>query len=466
MEPDRSAQLGRGNVFGLLVRFSGPAIMGMMAQALYNLIDRVFVGNKLGPNGIAGISIAFPFMLVMVAFGMLVGVGSTALISIRLGQKRKAEAERILGNATVLLVLFAAAITAVGMQLINPILIVLGASDAVLPYARDYLQIIVLGAVFNIVGFGLNAMIRGEGNPKIAMLSMFVSVVVNAVLAPVFIFGFGWGMKGAALATVLAQAATTAWVFLYFLVGSSVLKFHLRNLRLNRRICLGIFAVGAPHCLMQLGASLQSGILNNQLQIQGDKVQPGGGDLAIAVWGIIDAVMMTLAMPIFGLNQGVQPIIGYNYGARQFDRVKKTLETAVLIATAWTIFGFALTSLFPAQIVQLFCDEKKATAAVVALGGHAMRICTLMLPIVGFQIVSASYFQAVGKAKQAALLMLSRQLLILIPAVIALPYFFGLDGVWAAMPASDLASSLLTGFCLTLELRHLRQSHAVESAAL
>jgi Na+-driven multidrug efflux pump len=263
-------------------------------------------------------------------------------------------------------------------------------------------------------------------------------------------------MQGAALATVVAQAATAAWVLLYFLGGTSVLKVRARNLRLDREICLSIVAIGSPACLMQLAASLLWSILNNELHTH-------GGDLAVAAMGVIFAVAMAVTMPIFGLNQGVQPIIGYNYGARRFDRVKKTLETAILLASAWAVCGFLLTWLFPSQIVWFFCREKKTSAALVALGTHAMRICTLMMPIVGFQIVSASYFQAVGKPKVAMLLMLSRQLLILVPAVLVLPHFFGLNGVWAALPTSDLASSLLTGVCLLLELRHLRDRHALES---
>ena len=274
MDPDRSAQLGERSVFGLLLRFSGPAIVGMMAQALYNLIDRVFVGHAIGADGIAGIAVAFPFMLLMLAFGMLIGFGGTALISIRLGQQRKADAERILGNAAVLLVLVSAVITVVGLQLIDPILRFYGASANVLPYARDYLKIITLGTMFQMVGFGLNAAIRGEGNPLIAMLSMFVSVVVNVILAPVFIFWFGWGMQGAALATVVAQAATAAWVLLYFLGGTSVLKFRAGTCGSTGRSARSIFAIGSPACVMQLAASLLWSILNHQLQIQGDKLTP------------------------------------------------------------------------------------------------------------------------------------------------------------------------------------------------
>jgi putative MATE family efflux protein len=446
---DRSAQLGQASIPRLLLGFSVPAIVGMMAQASYNLIDRVFVGHALGSDGIAGTTVAFPFMLVVLAFGMMVGFGGTTLISIRLGEGKKTEAEQVLGNTAVLLIVASIFITAAGLFWLNPILAICGASDTVLPYARDYLRIIVLGAVFQTVAFGLNAAIRGEGNPKIAMLSMLISVLLNAILAPMFIFGFSWGMQGAALATVISQAVTAVWVVSYFLGGTSVLKFHIRNLRLGGDVCRQIITFGSPHFAMQLAASVLQSVLNHQLGVY-------GGDLAISVMGVLYAMFMMVAMPIFGVNQGAQPIIGYNYGAERFDRVKKTLELAILAATGIALVGFGVMMLFPAQVIRLFNDEDQA---LLTLGTHAIRISTIMLPIVGFQIVSASYFQAVGKPRTAMLLMLSRQMLLLIPAALILPLFFGLDGVWAALPTSDFGASLLTGICLLVELRRLKANH-------
>jgi putative MATE family efflux protein len=450
MDSDRSAQLGRGSIPWLLLRFSAPAIVGMMAQALYNLIDRVFIGRALGSDGIAAIAVAFPFMLIVLAFGMLIGFGATAQISIRLGERRKADAERILGNAAVLLVIASLVMTVLGLLLLDPILKVFGASGPVLPLAGDYLRIIILGTIFQTISFGLNATIRGEGNPRIAMLSMLISVVLNIILAPIFIFVYHWGMKGAALATVLSQAVSAVWVVAYFLSGTSVLRFHARNLRLDWSICAGICVIGSPSFAMQLAASALQSILNQQLHAY-------GGDRAIAMMGILYALFMLIGMPIFGINQGAQPIIGYNYGACRFDRVKKTLEMAVLAATTLTVLGFAVMMLFPAQVIRIF-DPRDA--GLIALGTHTIRIAVAMLPLVGFQMVSSSYFQAVGKPREALLLLLSRQLLILIPAVLLLPLWFGLDGVWAALPTADLLSSLLTGTCLMLELRHLgrRQS--------
>jgi putative MATE family efflux protein len=446
---DRSAQLGQASIPRLLLRFSLPAIVGMMAQASYNLIDRIFVGHALGSKGIAGTTVAFPFMLVVLAFGMMIGIGGTALISIRLGEGKKAEAERVLGNTAVLLIAASILITTVGLLWLTPILVIFGASDTVLPYAQDYLRIIVLGTVFQMVAFGLNAAIRGEGNPRIAMLSMLISVLLNVILAPLFIFGFSWGMQGAALATVISQAVAAVWVVGYFLGGTSVLKCHVENLRLNGAVCRQIIIFGSPPFAMQLAASVLQSVLNHQLGVY-------GGDLAISVMGVLYAMFMMVAMPIFGLNQGAQPIIGYNYGAERFDRVKKTLELAILAGTGIALIGFGMMMLFPAQVIWLFNDKDPA---LLALGTHAIRISTIMMPVVGFQIVSASYFQAIGKPKTAMMLMLSRQVLLLIPAALILPLFFSLDGVWAALPASDFGASLLTSICLLVELRELRANH-------
>jgi putative MATE family efflux protein len=442
---DRSQALAQGSIPRLLLTFSLPAIVGMMAQALYNIVDRIFVGQALGPNGIAGTTVAFPAMLVLLAFGMLIGFGAAALISIRLGQHKREEAEQVLGNAVVLLVVVSLAATVGGLCFLDPLLRIFGASEQVLPYARDYLGIIVLGTTFQIVGFGLNASIRGEGNPRIAMFTLLIGVLLNVALAPVFVFGLRWGMKGAALATVIAQAVSATWVVAHFLGGRSVLKLRWQNLRLDRAIYGKILMMGSPLFCMQMAASVMNSILNNQLRSH-------GGDLAISVFGIIYSLFMVTAMPIFGINQGAQPIIGYNYGAGSFDRVRRTLLTAVLAASCITVAGFVVAHLIPVQVVRLF---SRGDPELVALGSHALRICTVLLPLAGFQIVSAGYFQAVGKPKQALVMALSRQFLLLIPAVVILPMFFGLDGVWAAMPTADVGSSLLTGTCLFWELRHL-----------
>lgn len=443
---DRARRLATSSIPRLLVEFSAPAIVGMVAQASYNMIDRAFVGQAVGTLGIAAVSVTVPCVFISLACAMLVGFGGTTLISIRLGEQRVSDAERILGNMLTLLLLVALLVTTLTLLLLDPILEVFGASKTVLPYARDYLRIIACGTVFQIVGFGLNAAIRGEGNPRVAMCSMLIGVMVNAILAPVFIFGFSWGMKGAAWATVCGEAVSAVWVVCYFVSDRSLLKLRLRYLPVVPGVCRQVLAVGAPPFLMQCVASVLQCLLNHQLRVY-------GGDLAIAVMGIVYSTLLMFAMPIIGLNHGTQPIIGYNYGACHYTRVKKTLKAAILLATAVITFGFAIIMLLPAQVVSLFGRDDPV---LIAVGSRALRIALLMMPVVGFQIVGSGYFQAVGKPKMAALLMLSRQMLILIPAVLILPLFFGLDGIWAAMPASDCAASLLTGACLLVEMRHLK----------
>lgn len=459
MPTDRARQLGEASIPRLLIRFSVPAIVGMVAQAMYNIADRIFIGRGLGaegPDGIAGATVALPYMLVLLAFAMLVGFGAGSLVSIRLGERNKEAAERVLGNAIVLMLALSAILTVAGLLLLDPLLRIFGASERVLPYARPFLRIIVIGTVFQVVGFGLNAVIRGEGSPRVAMVTLLLGVLLNLILAPLFIFVFGWGMAGAALGTVLSQAVAAIWTLAHFLGPRSLLKLHARHLTLDRAIAREILIIGSPPCLMQIAASVMNSLLNNQLHVY-------GGDVAISVMGILYAIVMMIAMPIFGLNQGAQPIIGYNYGAQKFDRVKRTLLLAVLGATGFTLVGFAAVMLFPAAVIRLFSRQDEA---LVQLGVHAIRMSMIMQPLIGFQVICATYFQAVGKPRQAMLLMLSRQVLLLIPAVLILPRFFGLDGVWLAIPVADFFSSMLTGMWFFLEWRHLTRSHEVQTASI
>lgn len=442
MSSHRLNRLGEENVLKLLLTFSAPAIVGTLSQAIYNVVDRIFVGRAMGTEGIAAVTVALPYMMILLAFGMLIGFGATTLVSIKLGQQKRTDAERVLGNAALLLVAISLVLTALGLVLLDPILIASGASPAVLPHARDFLQILVLGTVFQMIALGLNGIVSGEGSPKTAMLTTLVGVVLNTALSPLFLFQFGWGIRGVALATILSQAVSALLVLGWFLAGKGVLKFHARNLRLDPALCWAMTAVGSPLFVLQLMAGLTNGLLNQQLRAY-------GGDPAISVMGIIYVVFTVIAMPIFGINQAAQPIIGYNYGARRFDRVKKTLQAAILAAVAIASFGFVVTMLFPLQVIRLFDND----AALAEMGVYAMRISLMLLPVVGFQIVGASYFQAVGKPKHALSLHLSRQVFLFIPAVLVLPWFLGLDGVWLAMPVSTLISTVLTAVWLVLELR-------------
>ncbi|MFZ5968010.1 MAG: MATE family efflux transporter [Bacillota bacterium] len=447
---DHSKQLGESKVSELLLKFSIPAIVGMMVNALYNVVDRIFIGRGVGSLGIAGITIGFPIMIVMMAFGMLIGIGATSLISIRLGERKKEEAELIAGNAMVLLILISLGISVLGLIFIDPLLLRFGASEAVLPYAKDYLTIILFGAVFQGIGFGMNNFIRAEGNPKIAMVTMMIGAILNTILDPIFIFLLGMGIKGAAYATILSQAVSALWVLHYFFGGKSMLKIHVQNLKLQMSIVLNIFAIGSAPFAMQIAASVLTIILNKSLQYY-------GGDVAISAMGIINSIVLLILMPIFGINQGSQPIIGYNYGAQKFDRVKEALKLAIMAATVIVTIGFIGTRLFPEQLIRLFNDKDPE---LIAFGAKGLKMFLLCLPIIGFQIVSSNYFQAVGKPKQSMFLSLSRQVLILIPAILILPRYFGLDGILMAGPAADFLSSLLTGTWLYMELKQLDQKHS------
>jgi putative MATE family efflux protein len=442
---DRAKRMGEGSIPRLLLSFSIPAIVGMMVNALYNVVDRIFIGRGVGALGLAGATVGFPIMLVLMAFGMLVGMGGGALVSIRLGEGRKEDAERILGNSFVLLIVISAVLTTLGLIFVEPLLRLFGSSDTILPYAKQYVSIILAGSVFMGVGFGMNNFIRAEGNPRMAMITMLIGAVLNIILDPIFIFGLNLGIRGAALATILSQAAAAAWVLSYLFGKRSSLSVRPAHLRLDPTIIRGIIAIGSPPFVMQLAASVLNAILNNQLQRY-------GGDLAISAMGIMYGIVMFIFMPVFGLNQGAQPIIGFNFGAGKYDRVKKTLVLAIGVATAIMLVGYFVTRVFPGALIRLFAGDNQD---LVALGTRAMRIFLLMMPVIGFQIVSANYFQAVGKPRPAMILSLSRQVLLLIPALLILPRFFGLDGVFAAGPVADLGSAILTGTWLFFEMRNL-----------
>jgi putative MATE family efflux protein len=446
---DSTKQLGELKVSKLLVKFSIPAIVGMLVNALYNVVDRIYIGNGVGSLGIAGITIAFPVMLVMMAFVMLIALGANALISIRLGQNRKDDAEIIFGNAVVLLILDPLILTVIGLLGLNNLLKILGASEQILPYARDYLQIIFLGAVFQSVGMGMNNFIRSEGNPKIAMNTMLIGALINTVLDPIFIFVFHWGMKGAALATIMSQAISALWVMNYFVNGKSLMKIHRRNLKLSITVIKSIVAIGVAPFAMQMAAGVQNFIMNTSLGAY-------GGDIAISGMGVVNSVVTLIIMPIFGINQGVQPIIGYNYGAKKYDRVKEAYKLAVMFATCIVVMGWIATRLFPEQIVSLFNSKDDE---LIEFGTIAIRRFMMFIPFIGFQIVSANYFQAVGKPKHSAMLGLSRQVLILIPALLILPKFFGLMGVISAGPLADITSAMVTGTFIYFEMKRLDEHH-------
>lgn len=441
---ERSKALGEDEIPALLWKFSLPAIAGMVVNALYNVVDSIFVGRGVGEIGLTAVTIAFPIMTLLMGFGMLVGVGASAVVSLRMGEHRQRDAEKILGNAFTLAVMLSVSLAAVILLFLDPILISLGAQPAVLPYARDFTRIILLGSIFMYIGFGLNSIVRAEGNPQMAMKTILISAGLNIVLNPLFIFTFHLGISGSALATVISQTVSAVWVLAYFLSKKSLLKLRMSNLYLDRGVVGSIFKIGMSPFLMQIAATVVTVLFNYSLLQY-------GGELAVASIGVINRIAMLMLMPIFGLSQGLQPIIGYNYGAKNYVRVTKAIKIAISAATIFSIAGFLLVQIFDKQIIMLFNENPE----LVAIGAQGMRIQLFMLPVIGFQIIGANYFQAVGKAGYAIVLSLSRQVIILIPLVLILPGLLGLNGAWLASPIADLASALLTGLLLSKEIRKL-----------
>lgn len=449
---DRTELLGHEKVYKLLLRFSIPGIVGMLVNALYNIIDRIFIGNGVGSLAIAGLTVAFPVMNVAMAFSMLIGVGATSLISIRLGEQKKEEAELILGNAFSLFILISVAFSLVSLLFIGPMLRLLGASPEVLPYAANYLRIILWGNVLMSVGFGMNNFIRAEGNPKTAMLTMIIGALTNVILDYLFVIIFNWGVEGAAFATIISQGVSAAWVLFYFLKNKGTLKLKRKNFSLKFSTTIAILSIGSAPFAMQLASSLFNAIINTNLNTY-------GGPVAIASMGIISSICMLVLMPVFGINQGAQPIIGYNYGAKQYNRVKTTLKLAALAATVIVNISNLVIQLYPAQIIAFFDPHDQE---LIAFGSEAVKIFLAMFPLVGAQIVGAYFFQCIGKPKQAMFLSLSRQVLVLIPLVVLLPKFYGLKGIFYAGPASDFVAFLLTSTLLFLELRKMADQTEVK----
>lgn len=437
--------LGTENIGSLILKFSVPAIIGMVVSATYNIVDRIYIGNAadLGANGLAGITVSFPLMLIQLAIAVLFGVGGATLFAIRLGQKKPHEAQQVLGNAFVLLCVTSLIYMALGQLFLTPILSLFGASETVLPFAADYLRVIFLGSIFQIVSLGLNHFIRADGSPKIAMMTMFIGAGINIVLDPIFIYAFGWGMAGAAWATILAQAVSATWVVLYFIGRRSHHRLLKVNLRLKPGLVKQIAALGLPGFLLQLASSVLNTVLNKSLLMY-------GGDLAISGMGVINSVQTFLIMPVIGLNQGVQPIISFNFGAHQFKRVRQAIVTAMGIATAIVGTGFLVTRFFPSLLVALFNRD----ADLMAFTVPALSTWFLVLPVVGFQILGANFFQAIGRYKTAMVLTLTRQVLILIPAVLVLPMLYGLQGILYAAPLADGLAAVLT---LVVFLKALRE---------
>ncbi len=441
-------ELSEAKIGKLLLKYFIPAFIGIFANTLYNIVDRIFIGQGVGAEALSGISIIFPVMLIMMAFGMLIGIGTGVYVSINLGKKDFDGAEKTLGTGFLFMMVTSAIIMVVIYLLKVPILRSFGATEETFQYANDYLDIILGGVFFMVIGFSLNNVIRSEGNAKIAMVSMILSSVTNLILDPIFIFGFGMGVKGAAYATIISMFVLMVWVLLHFRSKRAVILLRGRNIRINWKILGQIVAIGMAPFSMQIANSFVQGLINKQLIIY-------GGDLAVGAMGIINSVAMLVVMSIIALNMASQPIIGFNFGAKSVSRIRETLRISLTAATVIAIVAFAVTEAIPGTIIKLFNSDSEELYAITIRG---LRLMLLALPIVGFQIVASNFFQAVGKAKLAMFATLFRQIIGLIPLLLVLPGFWGIDGIWLSYPISDSMSAIVVGLILWREWKRLPES--------
>jgi len=428
----------------LLMTLSIPAIVGMLVQALYNVVDTFFVSRYVGTLGIAGTAVAFPIQMILIGIGISVGIGGASMLSRRMGEKDNAGASLALGNMTSLSIVTGIICMACGLVFMDPLLRIFGANDVIMPYAREYISIILLGSPFFIFSVVASSAARAEGNAKVAMFSLVIGGGLNVALDPIFIIVLNRGVRGAAEATVISVIVSCLFLLHYLLKGNSEITLKPQHLRLKPPIVKEIFAVGASDFARTAAMSATSAIFNNILKDL-------GGEVPIAVFGIIFRIISFVFMPMIGIAQGAQPILGFNYGARQFQRVKECLSLANKSATALACFGFVIFMAFPEPILRVFSSDEE----LIAMGTTATRYMILAFPLIGYQNIGASLFQALGKAKPAIFLAFSRQVLFLIPMVIILSKLFGLTGVWVSFPATDLTAFVVTWFMVSRELRML-----------
>lgn len=432
-----SVILGTGNISSLLIQYSGPAIAAMMASSLYNIIDRMFIGHGVGPLAISGMALTMPLMNLSAAFGAMVGAGGSTLVSIKMGQKDFESTERVLGNVVILNIILGIVFMFLGLVFLEPILYFFGASENTLPYAKDFMQVILAGNCITHLYLGLNNLMRSSGYPQKAMISTLLTVLFNLGLAPLFIFVFHWGLRGAALATILSQTIAFGFVCYHFSNKNSNVYFKKEIFKLDFRIIKDIFSIGMAPLVMHSCSCLVVILINSALKTH-------GGDFAIGAYGIINSVVMLFAMLVMGLNQGMQPIAGFNFGAGLMDRVHSVLKYTIFYATIAMTFAFIVGEFFPHFVASLFTSE----AELIDISTRGLRVVVAVFPIVGFQMVVANYFQSIGKASKSVFLSATRQLLFLVPLLLVLPNIWGVIGVWASMPISDFISTIISAVLL------------------
>ncbi len=440
--------LGYEDVSKLLISYSVPSIIGMMTNSLYNIVDRLFIGNApdIGHNGLAAITIVFPMMLTANAIGLLFGVGGSTLYSIKLGEGDEEGAKSVLNNAFFAVLILGILLTTMGLVFLHPLAIMFGASEVTLPLAKDYMRIIFLGTTFAAMGMAMNNFLRAEGQPRLAMVSMIIAGIINIVLDYVFIYIFKWGMAGAAIATVIGQGFSIAWIMSYFLSDKASNPIRFKELKLDFPILGKIISFGMPNFLMSMSNSILNLTLNRNLLFY-------GGDIAVSSMGIVNTIQTMILMPIIGINQGVKPIASFNFGARKYLRVVQVEKLGIIWATGVCLIGWILTRFFPEQIVLMFNREPE----LIEFGSYALVSWFWLLPLIGFQMLASNFFQNIGRPKIAIILTLTRQVIFLIPAVLVFSRIWGLNGTIHAAPFADFSSSLVTGFFFYKGIENLIQ---------
>ncbi len=448
---ERNNMLENQNMTRLLINLSLPATVGMIVNALYNIVDTIFIGRGIGYLAIGGLTVAFPVQMVIMAVAQMIGIGAASIISRNLGAGDNEKADHVAGNSFFAVVFLGILICITGLTFINPILRAFGATDILLPYAKEYLQVILIGSIYFPFAVSTNSLIRAEGNAKVAMFSMIIGTVLNIILDYIFIFPLAMGIRGAALATIISQLVSVIYILAYLYSGKSTLKVRLHHLKPDMKIIYETVVIGFPSFARQVAGSITAIILNNSLTFY-------GGELALAVYGVVNRVIMFLFMPLFGIVQGMQPIAGYNYGARRIDRVKQVLKLSLIATTVFATVSTLFGELFPGFIIGLFDNNTD----LINSGSFALRIVISMVPIIGVQIIGAAFFQALGKALPSLLLTLSRQVLLFIPLVLILPRIYGLGilGIWITFPIADILSTIFTVIVLKRELSKMEQQLA------
>ncbi len=448
-------ELSEKPVFSLLLQYAIPAIVAMVASSLYNIVDGIFIGQGVGAGAIMGLAITMPIMNLSAAFGAMVGVGGSTLLSVKLGEKDYNFAAKILGNVITLNCIIGIGLGAVMLLFLDPILRFFGASDYTIPYARDFMVIVLIGNVFTHLFLGLNAMLRSSGKPKKAMKATIMTVIINIALAPLFIFVLHLGIRGAALATILSQLIVLLWQFKLFSNPNELIHLRRDTYRLERRIVTGSLSIGLSPFLINLCACLVVIIINKQLVSY-------GGDVAVGAYGIANRMMFFFVMVVIGINQGMQPIAGFNFGAKHYTRLNQVLKYAITIATGIWIVGFIVCVLLATPVASAFTNDEE----LLKEAAHALRVMNLVVPIIGFQMITIGFFQSIGKAGISIFLSLTRQLLFLVPLLLILPNFFGLEGIWYSVPIADGTSAITAAIVLIYHMRKFKMRGKLENSNL